>query len=511
MSVLDNESMNYAKIRHFAVRPPECYAQIYVDIQAPKTDEYYNWWRIPINGVEQWINKDGPSDINRTTKVVAMAQLSDETDLDPFENGILSTDGVALDNGSNGVSSVRPDLDKYFKGMLVERDEKYNDTAFVKARVYMYDSVLEEYVITHHGYVGGYGATDNSLLRKFWIYDPSDLLRDVPVGVTLKKNPTLRQLGNFIESGTDSTDTDVGFTLVTPFNSAGVAYRGSDSADVLPREPLDEQDDGGIIDDVLSLFSANTQKSFKRNRTNMIDVINWVANRLNATWYFQPKNGGIRLVFRTDRTNNEYGSTFVDSSIADDSVDEEIIVSTKENNALSDIKPINTLAVNGDTVTVLSATGIDDTPFGDFIDRISTENASSLAVEEYPYVKIRHEPLYKAAGKTELGPTNVRTDAESIQQAESDAVDEFMEHIEETSEGRIELFGDPFVRPYDFVRTVPACFGDQIGDAQEITYSVNDVHHKKYVGSPFVTELGVHAAVSTDDIDTIVKEQRRAQ
>jgi len=29
------------------------------------------WLRIPIHGVEQWINKDGPASMNRTTKVVA--------------------------------------------------------------------------------------------------------------------------------------------------------------------------------------------------------------------------------------------------------------------------------------------------------------------------------------------------------------------------------------------------------------------------------------------------------
>lgn len=515
--------------------------QILVDIQA--SDIYSEselsgvdfeeilWYRIPVNGVEQWINKDGPAKINRTAKVTAF----NDTLVGEHQN--LRT-SIALVNGVNfekdGSRLDDYTLDSYFDKMLLNRDTDENASPFVRGRVWMYDSEIDEYILTHHGYIGGYGPTDNSLTRKFWIYDAADLLRDIPVGKEFE-NPTVRELIDFALTKRDDTGKEVGIELTTPFDVEAVVFPseeelasrtpevaaiynavgadklyGSLSKEVNLETAID-LGTGAFLNPFETLFgyTNNYKRKFTRNRNNLVDVLSFLTELIKGVWYFEPTPDGIELHLRAETRNVDYGREFIDQTQTDE--ENKFTVSVKENSALSDIKPINTIAVNGDSIGVFED--------GDTEASGPTVITGEQATESYPYVKLRYDPLYEAAGNIELGPTDVESDATSLDQAEKDAYDEFVAHIEETTEGRIELFGDPMPLPSDFITAVPACASGTVVGNVPIKYSINDVHHKKYAGEHFVTELGVHNAVRTGEGElgkdgdnfTITKEYRQAQ
>jgi hypothetical protein len=478
------------------------------------------WLRIPIHGVEQWINKDGPASMNRTTKVVAFNEptLGGEFQINTFLDEILgiSHDEITLDkyvNKTLGTSYSVTEFD-FSSGTFVE--------GFLRGRVYFYDSELEEYKLTHHGYVSSYGPVDNPLLRKFYIYDPADLLTDIPVGKVFE-NPTVGDLIRFVLNGTDDTGTKVGINKVTPFDVTSVEFPSRDQFNSRTAGELFEQqaraeDDAtsGFFNSAFELISdfisqpetrvaptAARTKSFSRNRNNLVDVLNYIASLINGRWYFSPRQDGIALQIRSNNRNTDYGRTFKDQT--QDVDDEDFSLEVKENTALSDIKPINTVVVNGEKRTALDIVQNEDVGLG-LRDRIQS------LTEQYPYAKVRYEPFYQAAGEQELGPTNVRGDATDLKEAEFQAYKEFIKHIEETTEGRVETFGDPMPLPYDFIQSRPACAGNAVDDAQPILYSINDVHHRRYAGEPYITELGVHAEVrNTDENFTYTSEYRQAQ
>jgi len=519
----DQESLNLDNV-------PDC--DIFVDIQASDQLSEFDieWHRIPIAGVEQWINKDGPAAINRTAKITAMNDVLVGR-REYFPN-------VALIGGERSISSDGPvedyTLDTYFDTMLLNRDSDENSNPFVRGRIWMYDSEVDEYILTHHGYIGGYGPTDSSLTRKFWIYDAADLLRDIPVGKEFE-NPTVRKLLNFVLSGEDDTGKDVGIENTTPFTVESVVFPsegelasrtpqieaifetvgadglfGSLSEEVSVEEGTDLFT-GAFLNPFETLFEfiKSYKRKFTRNRNNLVDVLSFLTELIQGVWYFEPTPDGIELHLRAGTRSVDYGREFIDQTQTEEN--NKFTVSVKENDALSDIKPINTISVNGDSIGVFED--------GDTEASGPTVITGEEATESYPYVKLRYDPLYEAAGNVELGPTDVESDATSLDQAEKDAYDEFIAHIEETTEGRIELFGDPMPLPSDFITAVPACAGGTVVGNVPIEYSINDVHHKKYAGEHFVTELGVHNAVRTgegelgEDGDnfTITKEYKQAQ
>jgi len=498
------------------INVPDC--DILVDIEASEQLSEYDirWHRIPIAGVEQWINKDGPAAINRTAKITAM------NDVLVGQRKNIPT--YSLVGEPNPDSEPKPlgeyTLDEYFNTMLLNRDSEANSDPFVRSRLWIYDDQIEEYKLTQHGYIGSYGPTDNSLTRKFWIYDPADILTDIPVGKTFE-NPTVGELISFVVNGTDDTGKNVGIENRTPFDVTSVEFPSSDqlnsrTAGELFEQQAQAEDEAttGFFNSAFELISdfisqpetrvAPTKprtKSFTRNRNNMIDVLNYISKLINGMWYFSPRQGGLALQLRSNTRGRNYGRTFKDQTqdVDDDSFSLDVI----QNTALSDIKPINTVTVNGEKRSVIDVLGDEVL---DSIDRING------LTETYPYAKVRYEPLYNAAGQKELGPTNVHSDATDIESAKFDAYSEFIEHIEETTEGRIEAFGDPLPEPYDSIESRPACNGNTASEAVPILYSINDVHHKRYAGEPYITEIGVHAQIeNTEENFTYEAEYRQAQ
>jgi len=267
----------------------------------------------------------------------------------------------------------------------------------------------------------------------------------------------------------------------------------------------------------------------------MVDVYNYVAQLVDGEWYFEPTPTGVVLVFRTNVSETEYGSVFRDTSIQNrptdivepqtsitapeggdfvadqvasqqlggtgSAVNDAYLVQTLENDALNDIQPINTVTVN-------SAGVVTQEPSDGVLSQVL--DVGQAETSRYHQVKLRYEPYYSRMGNNEAGPTNVNVDTYTIENTKRAAYNEFVSHIRDTTEGQVTLVADPFIKPRDYITTVPACAGDTVDSLLPIQYEVNDVTHSWHAGEPFTTDLGVHARINTDKLtyDVTTKEAR---
>jgi len=102
--------------------PREVHPEVVVDVKQGK-----DWVRIPVVSVEQWVNKDGPADMSRTAKVHF-----------PMEWGERS-------------------IAEYINGFQSQNNLREQSDPYDECRIFFYDHELDEWVISHYGYVGGVG------------------------------------------------------------------------------------------------------------------------------------------------------------------------------------------------------------------------------------------------------------------------------------------------------------------------------------------------------------------
>jgi len=496
---------------------PDC--EIVVDIETPESlDLVGSWIRIPVTAFEQYTNGDGPALINNTAKITTL-------------NDWLNDGSVTMDSWAEGTILNDNTTQPYFK-----------------SRIFVYDSQSDQWKTTHHGYVGSYGPSSTSVERKFWVYDVADLVRRIPVGLVLR-DVTIQDLFEKIANGVDDTDNPIGVSNTTPFELTDIYVPDNDTiraekidSFIDSQESLTERIGSyrlfGPVTFLLSVYGKDDiDKQFVRNRNNMVDLYNYVAQLVDGEWYFEPTPDGVVLVIRTNVSQREYGSVFRDTSIQNNptnivggttsvsgelSVDQSItnqsvsdvpdeyLIKTLNNDALNDIQPINTVTVNSAGVqTPLTTEDIRAGPLSDFFVNIA-ETDQVKRTSQYYEVKLRYEPYYNRMANNEAGPTNVNVDTYTIENTKRAAYKEFVSHIRDTTEGTVTLVADPYIKPRDFITTVPACAGDTVDSLLPIQYEVNDVKHRWHAGEPFTTELGVHARINADKINYSVttKEAR---
>ena len=501
--------------------------EIVIDIQKPDSFGFQGEWiRIPVTAFEQYTNGDGPALINNTAKITTLNDW--------------------LKDGSYT-------MDQWAENTLLNDDV---DQPYFKCRIFVYDSQSGQWKTTHHGYVGSYGPSSSSVERKFWVYDVSDLIRRIPVGLVLR-DVTIQDLFEKITNGVDDTDNPIGVNNATPFSLTDIYVPDSDVVRSQKLSSFLDEDTGAIgssigsyslfapINFLLAIFNNDEiDKQFVRNRNNMVDVYNYVAQLVDGEWYFEPTPEGVVLVFRTNVSEQTYGSLFRDTSIqnrptdlvepstsvtapqggdfvADQvasqqvggtgtAVSEEYLVETLENDALNDIQPINAVTVNSAGITPsIDSEDIQAGPFSELFENIA-DTSEARNTSRYHEVTLRYEPYYNRMGNTEAGPTNVNVDTYTIENTKRAAYNEFVSHIRDTTEGAITLVADPFIKPRDYITTVPACAGDTVDSLLPIQYEVNDVKHSWHAGEPFTTDLGVHARINTDKLtyDVTTKDAR---
>lgn len=514
------------------------------------------WVRLPVTGVEEWINKDGPADITRTAKVTFPMEWGGKSIM-PFINGF-----GGHDNTSSG------------------------NSPYDECRIFFYDEDVEEWRITHYGYVGGVGPASDVGVGKMWVYDAADLMKGIQVSQSWGE-PTIQNVVQFALTGQDAQGRDVGLEERSVFEDIDVSFIGLQD---IPRRKQDSvretiSDDefsielgalgsfqiGGVVSDLLQWVNTNivdpqlgAQKRFQINRHNMVDHMEWFTSLIDARWWFEPSEDGPILVI--DATAYKEGGNkgnyerryFVDESateywegVQEDAKDEAIedfiresgveipdiegveqetnqylppsnyevyaTVDTLNNNALVDIKPFNTMYLYGESTTYRERYGgpaTQPTPFRDEEQLEEDEEASTATnfreaasagalTEEYPFVKVEYEPLLERSGGYEYSAQPIESDQVYLEEARGEALKEFRRHLAEQTEGTMELRGEPHIMPYDYIVTEPVCNDIYTNaNATPIEWEVNGVKHTRKAGERYTTELGVSITVEERFLNT---------
>lgn len=466
-----------------------------------------SWVRIPVTLCELHINKDGPAGITRTAKVKFPAEWG----------------GKNITQFINGFSGI-------------------DDNEYDECRIWFHDdepSDANHYQICHYGYIGSVGPAAETGVMKFWVYDPADLMRGVPASKTWD-SPNIAQVLDYVVR-----DEENGFENRTIFDDIKVYIAGEnevrkkkkeiDPTSIIATDESETDEGDGllsigagpfqfkfndIIDDITeTLFGSDVttgwledSKYFKLNRHNLVDMMDWFAERLEAKWHFEPTPDGPVLLFDNSKSIKVDGQDkgefsrreFIDREMLTYDVSEGYTPPTSfinrdvfepidviHNQALVDIKPYNTLYLYGqENATIRGWDGVK---------------------EDFPYVKLQHEDLYNNAGKNEYSAPVVESDAIRLDDAEAEAKKEFREHLEEQTEGTITLKGDPYILPYDYITVQPVCKGTfPNADVSPVDYEVNSVTHRRAADERYKTELGVSLRFEESDIEVVESRRMKA-
>lgn len=489
------------------------------------------WVRIPVTMCELSINKDGPADITRTAKVKFPLQWGGH------------------------------DIAQYINGFSGIDDNEYDE-----CRIWFYDGEPTDenhYEINHYGYIGSIGPAAETGVGKFWVYDPADLMRGIKVSETFE-DPTIYQILDFVQNGYDDQGRPVGINHRTIFDNIGVYLAGEEEVRKTKEHLEQRREDGfgfGVDDEEDADWSIETpdlpvvgsfqiditnsfqdmidyyfgtdvtegvwrwgsDKQFKLNRHNMVDLMNWFAERLEAKWHFEPTPEGPVLFFDNTKSvrsdgqdkdefsrreffdRNIFGSLdSIGSGDPSDFENRDVFepVDVIHNQALIDIKPINSLELLGE-----AHNPSDRTPNV----RHTVGTGMGAQTEEFPFVRLEHTNLVQNANGQTYEPSAVESDAERLEDAEVEAKKEFRKHLEEETEGNMVIKGDPYIMPYDYITVNPICRGTfSETDVPPIEYEVNSVTHRRTAEEPYKTKLGVSIKFSDSDINIVTSEYREA-
>jgi hypothetical protein len=454
--------------------------------------------RLPVVEAETWENKDGASDLIRTSRVKV-----------PMIWG-----GVEIHE-------------------LVGADREDEDAGFDLCRISYRDRDTGRWQVQQFGYVASIGPASENGVLKFYTYDPADFMREIPVTKTYDE-PTASQIANFV-----AFDNDYGLefnnpvpvidaTVTTPASRIEAAVTDDVEVDIVGqyenlnnkvygwiddniadrdipilvdafifnREVLDRKEAEEWVDEALH---SGGHKHFRRNRHNLVDVMDWLTDRIGGSWFLQPEETGVTLVVNN---GGEAGDSMARRSFKTQSVDPSqynYIQGTNHsdaiainNNAIEDIKPINKLTLNGESADSFLGLNADrdvfDGPLG----------APRGQTNKYPHVEVTYPPLLKRAGGVELGPKRIESEATTTAEAREEAIQAFISEHEDNTEGEIVIYGKPTIRPYDYMSSKPVCNDVFDIDANPIQYEINSVKHHVKNDEPYQTELGVSIALNED-------------
>jgi len=263
-----------------------------------------------------------------------------------------------------------------------------------------------------------------------------------------------------------------------------------------------EQDDDGFLENVVDAITTDTTvsdtsllpgptnvaegnenreviKTFKPNRHTLADVVNWFQNKYNVRTWMVPTQSGATLVAVRYPHRNTHRAHYIDDGG---------LLKVVDNDALSELRPINTLVAKGDAKRSRRGAGIyevKDDPEG-----------------EYAYAKVRHRALYERAGGTELESEHAEVDTYDKQTVVSEAKQRLKTRIDQASGGDMHTLPSAIVHPYDLVRAKPSCDGNSASDVPTVEYEIHRIHHEIRAGKPSQTVLDVGIRTSiTEDLE----------
>ena len=417
---------------------------------------YVNGTRIPTAEVDVRLRKEGPLGINRYAEANFASPWGDQDYLSlfgQFNDDLSETDTLRID----------------------VRDQKE-----------------ETYQSVFNGVVTGVGNShnDNRKIHRVRARGPELFLDKIPASKRFTNDTSVADIlgyvleelnKNFamtIDSGGfgDSTVDDVDETDL--FSAAQSLVEGIPIANNLILSTLDD---------------LTSEKTFQRNKHNLSDVTDWLQDKIQSRIWIQPTQEGGQLLVTSNpvKNNPTHRANYLNNGQT------RII----ENNALVEIKPINTIVVKGGT-------------------RRSVENPGAFGYEargvdkKFTTAKARHTELYDRANGKELSDTVVKTDATTVKEVENEAKSILKKKVDEATSGEITITHDRLVQPYDTVVAKPTVNAEDRLSIDPIEYEVSRCHYKvRPNDNDVVHHINLTCGIQTDienDIEIIRSWDRSA-
>lgn len=449
------------------------------------------WVRLPITKVETRVNKDGAADLTYTSRI-----------------------DVPVTWGKTPDAAEKIPIYEY-----VGAAEKEENAEFDVARVYYWNEYTQEYSIEQFGYVASIGPSDEDGVFRFYVYDAADLMENISVTKTYD-SPTAKSVVNFV-----AYDADYGIEENSPIPVEAVTTTEAGeeaevdgqyetmAADVagwlnenVPILKFQEGEDSTVnpfrefIDDALH---TGGHKHFRRNRHNLVDIMDWLTDEIGGSWYFEPRAEGVVLVVNNGAEEGGFSiarSSYFDGQFNPDPLDYILgfnlaPVDVINNTSLEDLKPINHLELNGESADSFLGVNSDRVVLGGPL------GAPRGHTNKYPHVEVTYPPLLERTGGNKLGPKPIESGKQTLAEAREQAVKEFKKAHEDNTDGSIEIRALPAIRPYDYIAAVPVCNDTFDADLNPIQYEVNSVTHRVSADSDYTTHLGVSIALDEDLLD----------
>jgi hypothetical protein len=300
------------------------------------------------------------------------------------------------------------------------------------------------------------------------------------------------------------------------------------STDVVPREQVNAYDSRILYQDEAAdspsefrsgvanpVTAGIAVKSFKSNHDTLLDVWRWYEEKSDAKLHFEPLADSVALVSdivpeRRTWTQKEVAEASVERGEplfdylpnfdAEDAYEGHDTVSVIRNNALYEIKPLNTLQLRGSAPSGI----INDTKnkIKQGADNI-LKGSYQPKGKRYPVVKAQAPALVEAAEGVELSGEVVESNTSSQAKAEQEARRKLADRLEEASEGEIVLGGSPRVMPFDAIDAFEVCSGEVTYEQQPVRYEVESIKHEVSVDDPFTSTAKVSVWANDDTIEIV--------
>lgn len=525
------------------VRVPTGETNVTLSGPFPIENPEYTWIEIPTTSVEQWIEKGKSADIQRTAKVRFPTEWGDDSatvthnsprkiieQFSPTENQPYmlarviwqSADGTRIIGHLGWVGGVGP----------------ASDEGLSKMWIYDFAELLT-------------GVPIGVTLENIDVAEAMDIIvnetnRNTPIPVansvivppnteeefakTIDDYTSPGQSGDRLIRFDGPTVLSLASTDVDPDTIGSAYYSFADAGLTSPRA-LDNETFSSVAQGETHSFQTEFigeqtnfdvgGESFTTNRHTLQDVYDWFERRTNASLFFTPQSDAVTLVadvvperrlfadqnvieYIDDKFSNirETVGDIADTELLDELPFDITGLSTGdgyrphqnvriiENDALYEMKPMNTLHLRG-----ASRKGL-------FADQSSPDYNGSRSIT-YPSVKAVHPGLLEASDGYELAPEVVESDATTLEQAEFEAKKALREELSETSEGEIIMNGTPRILPFDRLDAFEQCGDDIKFEQVPVQYEVESVKHEKMADDIFKTRLQVSIWANDRTIDIV--------
>lgn len=397
---------------------------------------YVNGHRLPASTVNLYIRKEGPMDVTRYVE---------GTFASPFRG---------------------EDFLQYF-----ETQEKDTQSSWDTLKVDVLDSATDEYNTEFHGLVTGVGSSPGP--EREWSYraqGPGLFLNKISASKNFTTSSTSVVL-DYIESQLESK---FPIPVTVGSDDPTLYYDSNIGIDIIE----------GILHKIPLLGQYEVpggSKGFQSNKHTLKDVINWLRDRVKMRLWFEPTEEGVSLIGLQEPTVHTHNAHYIDNGN----------LRVVNNDALTELRPINTLTLKSKVTDSLGPKGIFE------IKEIKTGS-------KYNTVKVREPTLFKRAGNTEyIAAPDTLSDAKTMEGLRNDAASMLKQKIDQTTGGDMQTLLRSPIKPFDTVIAKPTCDHSVATSTDPVTYEVSRVHHKITPSGISETKLNVGLHTPLDEIEVV--------